>query len=181
MERGGMLVVKLLLRLMVVVVCLGTLPIAQAWAIESDGYPVDVVAVEDGDTILVKHDKTLEHIRLVDIECPKHDRPFGPESVKATESLCLRQTVVIEPQGHDNNGRVIARVLLLSGASLSTELMSMGFGFCPTNDSVLEKLEANARAERLGLWGRSDFVPRGDWPHSQNTIGKLLSSERGSN
>jgi endonuclease YncB( thermonuclease family) len=176
-----MLVVKLLFQIMIVLLCLSTVPITRAWAIESEGYPVDVVAVEDGDTLLVKHDKALEHIRLANIECPKHDRPFGHESVKATESLCLRQTVVIEPQGHDNNGRIIARVLLLSGSSLSTELMSMGFGFCPTNDSNLEKLEANARAERLGLWGRSDFVPRGDWPHSENTIGKLLSSERGSN
>jgi micrococcal nuclease len=145
-----------------------------AWAIESNGYGADVVGVKDGDTIVVKHDRDLETIRLAGIACPKHDQRFGMEAMKATGTLCLGQTVVVEPQSRDRDGRIIANVLLMSGASLSSQLISMGFAWCPTNDLSLENLEANARQEHLGLWGRSDFVPPSDLPHNQNTIGRAL-------
>jgi len=149
-----------------------------AWAIESNGYPADVVAVKDGDTIVVKRDDNLETIRLSGIACPKHDQRFGAEVVKATASLCLGQTVVVESQSLDRDGRKIANVLLMNGASLSSQLISIGFAWCPTNDLSLESLEANAREEHLGLWGRSDFVPPGDLPHGRNTIGRVLPPTR---
>jgi endonuclease YncB( thermonuclease family) len=144
-----------------------------AWAIESTGYAVDVVGVKDGDTIVVKHNKALEVIRLSGVVCPKHDQRFGPEVVKATASLCLSQTVVVESQSLDRDGRIIANVLLMDGSSLSSQLVSLGFGCCPTNDLNFQNLEANARSEHLGLWGRKDFSPPGDRPQQQNTIGKL--------
>jgi micrococcal nuclease len=149
-----------------------------AWAIESSGYGADVVAVKDGDTIVVKHNQNLEIIRLMGIACPKHDQRFGAEVVRATASLCLGQTVVVEAQSHDRDGRIIANVLLMNGGSLSSQLIGMGFAWCPTNDLSLENLEASAREEHLGLWGRSDFVPPFDWPHTRNTIGRVLPSTR---
>jgi endonuclease YncB( thermonuclease family) len=147
-------------------------PLSPVWAIESDGYAADVVGVEDGDTIVVKHNEKLEQIRLAAVVCPKHDQPCGADVLKATVNLCLGKTVVVEAQSSDRENRIIANVLLMDGSSLSCQLISLGFGRCPPNDMRLQKLEADARSENLGLWGRKVFAPPTDLPRETNRITK---------
>jgi micrococcal nuclease len=160
------------------IVCIAAL-FTPAYAVDSNGYAASVARVIDGDTIEVLHDKRLERIRLIGIDCPETSQQFGRDATQATTSLCLGKTVVVEAHATDNYGRIVANVLLLNGDPLSAELVELGFAWYheQSRDNLyLQNLEATARAERLGLWAQPDPTPPWEWRHN-HTISKLTPSQ----
>ncbi len=126
-----------------------------------------VVSVLDGDTIEVLHHQRPERIRLRGIDCPEKGQAFGQRAKHAASGLAFRKDVTVQMQGYDKYKRTLADVLLPDGTNLNQELVKQGWcwwyqRYAP-GDTMLERLEAEAREGRKGLWVDPQPVPQWKW------------------
>jgi endonuclease YncB( thermonuclease family) len=129
----------------------------------SQTYSGKVVAVTDGDTIRVLHDRREQRIRVYGVDFPESKQAFGTRARQFTADLVFAKAVRVESLGTDRYGRTIGRVTLPDGRSLQAELVRAGLAwwyrqYAP-KDAVLEKLEAEARRAGRGLWVDPNPIP----------------------
>jgi endonuclease YncB( thermonuclease family) len=127
-----------------------------------------VVGISDGDTLTVlKADETQAEIRLHGIDAPEVGQDFATRSKQATSELAFGRTVTVRPMSIDRYGRTVAEVVLPDGRSLNRELVRAGiawwFRSYAPNDRELERLEAEAREARRGLWSQPNPIPPWEW------------------
>ena len=126
------------------------------------GFSGKVVGVTDGDTISVMHNGKPEKIRLNGIDCPEQSQAFGDTATEFTTALCFGDDVRVLAKEKDRYGRTIADIVLSDGRILSRELVRSGLAWWYreySNDSVLQKLETEAKEAKLGLWSDNDPIP----------------------
>ncbi len=125
-----------------------------------------VVGVTDGDTIRVLWDKEEIKIRLEGIDCPESHQAFGTKAKQATSELAFGKTVTVQAKGKDRYGRTLGEIILPDGTNLNRELVRSGFAWWYkrySKDESLGRLEAEARAAKLGLWADPNPVPPWEW------------------
>mgnify|MGYP003345528667 CR=1 FL=1 len=125
----------------------------------------EVTGVPHGDTLLVRHDGTVQQVRLHGVLAPEKGQPHAETARAALEQLALGKTVRVIPMGKDRQKRVSADVRL-DNASLNDRMVRDGLGwfnFRQSKDRHLRTLQAAARAERKGLWADADPIPPWDW------------------
>ena len=101
-------------------------------------------------------------VRLHGIDCPERGQPFGRQARQYTGTLAFGKTVIVRVRDTDRYGRLVAEVSLPDGKSLNRELVSADLAWHYvrySNDGILARLEAAARAARRGLWTDSRAVP----------------------
>jgi micrococcal nuclease len=127
------------------------------------GEAVEVVAVVDGDTLLLDTGAT---VRVLGVDTPETvhpdltgPQPFGEAASARTRDLVERGAVRIEPDGPDRDhfGRLLRHVWV--GNSLLAELLVReGLGTSTPYPGAtryadrLEAAEAVARVARVGIW-----------------------------
>ncbi|UVT19005.1 MAG: thermonuclease family protein [Nitrospira sp.] len=126
-----------------------------------------VIAVLDGDTIEVLHNKKAERVRLNGIDCPEKKQAFGTRAKQATSTLSFGQTVTVQRTGKDRYGRTLATVILRDAKNLNHELVKEGWcwwyrRYAP-DYATLQALEAEARQAKKGLWVDANPVPPWEW------------------
>jgi len=126
-----------------------------------------VTGIVDGDTIEFKDaaSKRKYRFRLIEIDAPERDQPWGSKARKALSRKILRKNVELYVQGRDRDGRMIGR-LVFQDRDISRELIAEGHAWVHRQsmaDSNLVKAEKSARSKRLGLWRRDNPVPPWDW------------------
>ncbi len=124
-----------------------------------------VVAVHDGDTISVRTRNETIRIRLEGIDCPEYRQPFSARARRFTSTMVRRRTVTVEPRGHDQYDRLLARVRV-DGTELNEALVRKGLAWHyagRTPDRVLADAERAARAARVGIWSQPNPVPPWEW------------------
>src|SRR2546426_12152903 len=130
-----------------------------------------VVGITDGDTIKVMHNGRAEKIRLHGIDCPEKGQPFGTKAKEFTSEMVFGKTVTLHVTDTDRYGRTVADVILPDGRVLNRELVAAGLAwwyrrYAP-HDRILERLEAEARAARRGLWADPEPGPPWCWRRHQ--------------
>lgn len=131
-----------------------------------------VVNVIDGDALVLE---TGQSVRLVSIEAPAlypRDRPAEPwsaESARILEDLALGRRVQLYYPGitRDRYDRALAHVVTIDGAGpdiwLNAEMLKRGAAWVrlypdsAARGDALLTLEAEARANRTGLWSSNDY------------------------
>ena len=125
-------------------------------------------SVYDGDTLRVTDGLTETKIRLCGIDAPEHEQQMGIASRDHLRSLLNHGTreVIVVVADIDQYGRTVAELFVKrSGGSngeeivLNAQMVRDGFAYhyaqfsqtCP-NGSMLANLEAQAKAEHLGVW-----------------------------
>jgi endonuclease YncB( thermonuclease family) len=83
--------------------------------------------------------------------------------------------VTLQTHGKDKYGRTIADVMLPGGTNVNHALVKDGWSwwyrkYAP-GDTVLKKLEADAREAKLGLWADPHPVPPWEWRHRGRSYG----------
>jgi micrococcal nuclease len=126
-----------------------------------------VVGVIDGDTIEVLHNQRAEPIRLSGIDCPEKRQDYGTRAKHAVADLAFRKDVTVKTHGKDKYKRTLADVLLPDGTNVNHTLVKDGWcwwyrKYAP-GDTVLERLETEARETRKGLWADPHPVPPWEW------------------
>lgn len=120
-----------------------------------------LVRVIDGDTVEVLREGRAERVRLVEIDAPERNQPYGRQA-KAYVLRYVGQEVRVEEAGRDRYGRVLGEVFLPGGESLNRRLVRDGMAWWYrrySTDASLGALEAEARRWQRGLWRDPAPVP----------------------
>ena len=148
--------VKLILGLLLCMLC----GMAQA-----EEFVTKVIAVLDGDTVLIHHGGHMLKVRLVDIDAPEKDQPFGTSSQRSLANMVLGKPVRFVSQAMDAYGRMVAR-LSVDGLAVNAEQIRLGMAWEYSHyhsNHELISLEAEARAAPRGLWVQSAPTPPWEW------------------
>ena len=126
-----------------------------------------VTGIVDGDTIEFKDaaSKRKYRFRLIEIDAPESDQPWGSKARKALSRKILRLNVELHVQGRGRDGRMIGRVYFKE-RDISKELVAEGHAWVYRQSMANSKLveaEKLARSKRLGLWRRENPVSPWDW------------------
>lgn len=127
-----------------------------------------IVAVSDGDTVLVRIDGVDEHVRLIGVNTPETVKPnfpvecYGPEASHLTKSLLPKGTVVrIERdiEARDGYNRILGYVYRKDdGLFVNLELARQGAGVLMSikpnlaHEPEFAAAVADAQAAHRGLW-----------------------------
>jgi micrococcal nuclease len=130
-----------------------------------------VVAVKDGDTVVVLDDSNHPvKVRLQGIDAPELKQPYGREAKKYAASLVYGQTVTVREAGTDRYGRTLGDLILPDGRSMQEEMLRAGYAWHYTHyDSSqrLADLEAEARTAQRGLWADLNPTPPWEFRHDE--------------
>jgi len=137
----------------------------------SYGITGKVVRVADGDTVSVLDNNNAQHkIRLLGIDAPERNQPYGKKSRDALSAIVSGRTVGVVVQGKDSYGRSTGTVYL-DERNINLAMVATGYAwwyrYYARNDHLLEAAEGKARAAKLGLWAEPDPVPPWDWRRQQ--------------
>mgnify|MGYP001067340947 FL=1 len=133
----------------------------------------DVTKIIDGDTIYVtiKTNNLRKKIRLVGIDAPEIDQPYGIDSKLALEEYLLNKHVTILNYGTDKYNRILGKVVF-NNKDINSLMIKYGHAWLyrKYQDSLNRhdqayylELENNARDERLGIFSYPGFIEPWMW------------------
>lgn len=144
-----------------------------------------VVYVTDGDTIVVRDTNHQEHsVRIMSIDAPekgRRDKPgqrYSEKSRRHLSALVARQKVRLDTPGRDDYGRVLARVWI---DDTDVGLAQVCAGYAWVYEAFVDELpdsdrpayrncQADAKANRRGLWRDAKPIPPWVWRHSRRDV-----------
>lgn len=124
--------------------------------VHAEEFDAKVIAVMDGDTVMVLRGEQRIKVRLVNIDAPEMAQPFGTESREALVKLVLQKQVQVRKQATDNFGRMVAE-LSVGGRSVNEEQVRQGMAWEYSHFHRNRKylaLQSEAQLARRGLWGQ---------------------------
>ena len=127
--------------------------------------PLENIRVVDGDTIRAEAKGKEIKIRLVEIDAPEMNQPFGAQSKNFLNRLLYEKDVTLIAQGEDRYGRTLGEIYA-NGESANTLMIKSGFAWVYdryVKDSSLYKYQDQAKAENLGLWRAKDPIAPWVW------------------
>lgn len=128
-----------------------------------------VVGISDGDTLTARCEvprgmQTFK-VRLTEIDAPEKAQPFGSRSKQTLSNLCFKKPALLQSQGTDRYGRLLARVEC-DGVDANASMVALGMAWVYdeyVTDETLYQHQEEAQADRRGLWSRNDPVPPWEW------------------
>ena len=127
--------------------------------------PLENIRVVDGDTVRAEAKGKEIKIRLVEIDAPEMNQPFGAQSKNFLNRLLYEKEVTLIAQGEDRYGRVLGN---LFSNELNVNMLMVKFGFAWVYDkyaknSSLYEYQNQAKAKNLGLWQAKDPIAPWVW------------------
>lgn len=155
--------------------CLLFLPLANA-----ETFTAKVVKILDGDTVdVLIADNTTRRIRLAGIDAPEKAQAFGNRAKQQLADLVGGQVVQVESSKIDKYGRTIGK-LTVDAEDANLAMISAGLAWWyrqyaseqPAADRAsYAAAEAQAKAERRGLWDDPSAIAPWEWRHGGQTRG----------
>ena len=137
---------------------------------QSDELRGRVVGVADGDTLTVLDAWRQQiKVRLAEIDAPEKAQPYGQRSKQALSGLCYGREAIVDHTGRDRYGRTIGRVRC-GGVDANAEQIKRGMAWVYdryATDKRLYPMQAEAQADRRGLWADAAPVPPWEWRKSR--------------
>ena len=127
--------------------------------------PLENIRVVDGDTIRAEVKGKEIKIRLVEIDAPEINQPFGAQSKNFLNRLLNEKDVTLISQGEDRYGRTLGEIYA-NGESANALMIKSGFAWVYdryVKDSSLYRYQDQAKAENLGLWRAKDPIAPWVW------------------
>jgi endonuclease YncB( thermonuclease family) len=124
-----------------------------------------VIAVLDGDTVLIRREGGLLKIRLAEIDAPEKAQTFGVTSRRSLSDMVKDKQVKIVSQTMDQYGRMVAH-LSVAGLDVNAEQIRRGMAWEYSNfhsNKALVELQNEARQAPRGLWAQSNPQPPWEW------------------
>lgn len=131
--------------------------------VQAETFEARVIAVLDGDTVLLLRDRQKIKLRLADIDAPEKAQAFGRQSRDSLRTLVHKQTVQVESRAVDKYARVIG-TLRKDGLDVNREQVRRGMAWEYSyhhSDRELVALQREARQARRGLWAQDR--PQAPW------------------
>lgn len=157
-------------------ICIALLS-ASGW-LQGAEFSGKVIAVFDGDTILVMQGTKPVKVRLVEIDAPEvshtgmggklsDSQPYGIASQQSLESMVMGKTVQVESRAIDTYGRMVAMVSA-DGLNANHEQIRRGMAWEYSryhSNKELVALQREAQLARRGLWAGepSEIIEPSQW------------------
>jgi micrococcal nuclease len=108
-------------------------------------------------------DGVSKRIRLWGIDAPEMNQAFGSRAKQFTGDLAFGKAVTLRVHDVDRYGRQVAKIILPDGRNLNREIVAAGLAWWyrqyAKHDTELERLEAQAKTAKRGLWADIDPMP----------------------
>ena len=121
--------------------------------------------IVDGDTVHVFHQDETYRVRLIEIDAPERNQPYGRDSTDYLKFLLKEGGVDVEISGTDRYGRKLGR-LYWKGRDINREMVTAGYAWV-YDDYVTDKSfyenQSKARELKKGLWKDLSAVPPWEW------------------
>lgn len=125
--------------------------------VQAEEFDATVIAVMDGDTVMVLRDGRKIKLRLVNIDAPEADQDFGRESRQALLDRVLKKQVHVNTRAVDSYGRMIAEISV-DGQSVNEAQVSSGMAWEYSHfhsSQRFRSLSKQAQQSRRGLWAQA--------------------------
>lgn len=147
-----------------------------------------VVGVSDGDTLKARCGPGGRYraikVRLNGIDAPERRQPFGERAKRAMSSLVYMREAELDCIDVDRYGRSVCKVMVApasapggpktldAGLAMVTLGMAWWYRTYAREQTAQERgqyefAEAQARANRVGLWRDADPMPPWEWRHAE--------------
>ena len=126
--------------------------------------------VVDGDTVHLYHNEEVYKVRLIGIDAPEWNQPFGSDSTDYLKSHLREGRVNIEISGTDRYGRKLGR-LYWKGENINRAMVSAGFAWVYDDyvtDLSFYDNQNKARYLKKGLWNDKNPIPPWRWRKQNN-------------
>jgi len=120
----------------------------------SEEYQAQVTRVVDGDTIYLSAPGRDIKVRMVGIDAPELNQPYGAEARDALTQMVKGKTVRVIAEDRDRYGRIVGRVFL-GNLDVNLAMIRQGYAWVYRNyttDQNLYSAETEAQNSRRGLW-----------------------------
>lgn len=131
-----------------------------------------VVAITDGDTVIVLDDKKVEHkIRLDGIDAPEKAQDFGDRAKQNLSDLVFGKIVSVVGNKTDKYGRTVAKIVI-NGIDASLEQIKAGYAWhykkyeneqSEADRKAYAEAEVAARKLKLNIWSMPN--PTAPWDY----------------
>ncbi|TAJ77153.1 MAG: nuclease (SNase) [Gallionellaceae bacterium] len=145
----------------------------------AEEFDAKVIAVLDGDTLLVLRDGVKVKIRMANIDAPEvghagmgdkspnsqKDQAFGVQSRQSLVEMVLKKQVRINSQAVDQYGRTVGLVAL-DGRNINEEQVKRGMAWEYSHyhsDRGYIAMQSAAQQARRGLWAQSSPLAPWQW------------------
>jgi endonuclease YncB( thermonuclease family) len=128
-------------------------------------FTAKIIAVLDGDTVLIKRASGLLKIRLAEIDAPEKAQTFGSASTQSLSGMVMGKQVKIASQTMDQYGRMVAH-LSVDGLDVNAEQIRRGMAWEYSNfhsNKALIALQNEAKQAPRGLWAQGNPTPPWEW------------------
>ena len=116
--------------------------------------PLEKIRVVDGDTIRAEAKGKEIKIRLIEIDAPEMDQPFGLASKNFLIKLTSNETITYTSEGKDRYGRTLGK-LYKKKENLNILMVKSGFAWVYeryVKNQNLYVYQEVAKSKNLGLW-----------------------------
>ena len=123
------------------------------------------IRVVDGDTIRAEAKGKEIKIRLVEIDAPEMNQPFGAQSKNFLNRLLYKKDITLISQGEDRYGRTLGEIYA-NGESANILMIKSGYAWVYdryVKDSSLYRYQDQAKAKNLGLWQAKNPIAPWVW------------------
>jgi endonuclease YncB( thermonuclease family) len=135
-----------------------------------DGIPAGtfsgkVIAVIDGDTLLVFRDRHPVKVRLAEIDAPEKAQPYGSASKQSLVELVMGKQIQVASRVVDDYGRLVATVHA-GEINVNHEQVRRGMAWEYSryhSNRELMALQRGARQAGRGLWAEEGAVEPSQW------------------
>ncbi|MDP1997430.1 MAG: thermonuclease family protein [Gallionella sp.] len=133
------------------------------WAQAAD-FSGKVIAVLDGDTLLMLRGGKPVKVRFAGIDAPEKAQPYGAASQQSLAELVLDKQVRVVSRAVDDYGRLVATVSI-GEISVNHEQVRRGMAweYSRFRNRELMALQRDAQQARRGLWAGDEAVEPSQW------------------
>jgi endonuclease YncB( thermonuclease family) len=132
---------------------------------QASEYTAKVIAVLDGDTLLVMRSGKPIKLRLVGIDAPEKAQPHGIAAQQSLAEMTMGRMVKVITRARDDYGRTVAEVFT-DDLNVNHEQVRRGMAWEYSrfhNNHELSAMQNEAQQQKLGLWSGADVVEPSQW------------------
>ena len=133
-----------------------------AYAAEFTG---KVIAVLDGDTLLVMRGGHPVKVRLAEVDAPENAQPYGAASQKSLAEMVMGKQIQVASRAVDDYGRMVATVNI-DELNVNYEQVRRGMAWEYSrfhSNRELVALQREAQRAKRGLWAGAESVEPSQW------------------
>ena len=127
--------------------------------------PLEDIHVIDGDTIRAEIKGKEIKIRLVEIDAPEMNQPFGVESKRFLKKLIENKKVTLISEGKDRYGRTLGE-LFVNKDNINETMVKSGFAWVYdryVKSPLLYSYQDEAKSKNLGIWQSENPIAPWVW------------------